>query len=149
MLPPIWACCEVLTLGQLSKWYDNLKPGTAKTAIARVYGLSDAMLVSWLRHLTQLRNVSAHHNRLWNREFAVKPMIPKTRPPQLVGQLNAGSAGVYNALALLAYLLDRISPGHTWRSRLHNLLVEHRVDPTLLGFPAGWTQLPLWQGAQS
>lgn len=34
-LPPIWAVCEVLTLGQLSQWFDNLKRRSDRKAIAQ------------------------------------------------------------------------------------------------------------------
>src|SRR5699024_3130042 len=51
-LPPVWAVCEIMSLGLLSRWYDNLKPGGTRRAIGRVYGLDDRLLVSWLRHVT-------------------------------------------------------------------------------------------------
>src|SRR5690606_17605266 len=33
-------------------------------------------LRSWLHALTYLRNVCAHHKRLWNRQFAIRPRFP-------------------------------------------------------------------------
>ena len=38
--------------------------------IASRYGLSDPkVMVSWIRSLNYLRNVCAHHSRLWNRNM--------------------------------------------------------------------------------
>jgi abortive infection bacteriophage resistance protein len=37
-LPPIWAICEVMTLGQLSQWLDNLIKRTDRQAIAHIFG---------------------------------------------------------------------------------------------------------------
>jgi abortive infection bacteriophage resistance protein len=50
-LPPVWAVCEVMSLGLLSRWYNNLKPMPTRRAISATYGLDERMLESWLRHL--------------------------------------------------------------------------------------------------
>ena len=36
-LPPVWAVCEVMSLGLLSRWYNALKPMPTRRAIASVY----------------------------------------------------------------------------------------------------------------
>lgn len=68
-LPPVWAVCEVMSLGLLSRWYNNLKPMATRRAISSVYLTDQRVLESWLHHLTFIRNLCAHHSRLWNREF--------------------------------------------------------------------------------
>lgn len=35
--PPIWAVCEVMSFGQLSKWFQNLKHRKDRKAVADVY----------------------------------------------------------------------------------------------------------------
>ncbi|WP_349293799.1 Abi family protein [Marinobacter sp. M3C] len=35
------------------------------------------LLQSWLHTLTIVRNICAHHARLWNRELGIKPELPK------------------------------------------------------------------------
>ncbi|HEX8255638.1 MAG TPA: Abi family protein, partial [Thermoanaerobaculia bacterium] len=62
--PPSWAVCEVMTLGQLSKWFTNLRPMQTRGAIAAAFGVDERVLQSWLHHLTYVRNVCAHHSRL-------------------------------------------------------------------------------------
>lgn len=146
-LPPVWAVCEVMSLGLLSRWYDNLKPMPTRRAIADVYGLDERALRSWLHHLTHLRNVCAHHGRLWNRDFTITPELPRSKPAGLPGQLNHGSRKVYNSLVLLLHVLDVVAPNHRWRDNLKGLLSRHAVDVSAMGFPPGWQQLPIWQGA--
>lgn len=63
-LPPVWAVCEVMTLGLLSRWYNNPKPMPARRAIAMEYGVDEKVWASWLRHLSLIRNTCAHHCRL-------------------------------------------------------------------------------------
>ena len=36
-LPPVWVVCEIMTFGELSIWYSNLKSSADRNAIARVY----------------------------------------------------------------------------------------------------------------
>ncbi|MGB3519772.1 MAG: Abi family protein [Elainellaceae cyanobacterium] len=76
-LPPIWATVEVMTFGQLSNWYSNTRQRQDRNAIAAGYGLDEKILTSLLHHLTIVRNICAHHARLWNREF---PVIIRCQP---------------------------------------------------------------------
>ena len=76
-LPPIWAAVEVMTLGQLSKWYANLQSGADRNLVAHVYDCDEINLVSFLHHLSTVRNLCAHHSRLWNREFIFTFKLPR------------------------------------------------------------------------
>ncbi len=143
-LPPVWAVCEVMSLGQLSRWYANLKPMSTRTAIASVYGLDQFVLQSWLHYLTLVRNVCAHHSRLWNREFSVTPKIPQKNRP-LASHFLPQSRRPYNALLMLLHCMDRVAPKHHWRRRLRSLLDKHSVPMSEMGAPANWSSLPLWQ----
>jgi len=147
-LPPIWATVEVMSLGQLSSWYSNLARRHDARLIADHFDMDSSTLKSLLHHLTVVRNVCAHHSRLWNREFAVTVQIPKERPAALIGQFTADQAArrrLYNALVFCAWLLDSIAPGSRWIDRLLALLEEHRINARHLGFPEGWRQLPIWK----
>lgn len=43
-LPPIWVVTEILTLGQLSRWYENLAQPSDRQAVARIYGLDEKVV---------------------------------------------------------------------------------------------------------
>lgn len=148
-LPPIWAVCEVLTLGQLSRWYENLAKPADRQAIARTYGLDEKVLASFFHHLSIVRNLCAHHSRLWNRRFVFTPTIPK-RPTSLAAYFNPQKPrNLYNTLVLVRYLLAIISPGSLWEERLVSLLREHpAAEPAAMGFPENWRDLDLWHDAQ-
>lgn len=51
---------------------------------------------------------------------------------------------LYNTLAVLAWLLDVISPDSLWKQRLRALLRSHAIDPSRMGFPQGWERWALW-----
>lgn len=137
-LPPVWAVCEVMSLGMLSRWYGSLQPKLTRRAIASLYGIDEAVLGSWLQHLSLVRNICAHHSRLWNREFAVTPKIPKRKSKQTAVQFVSNSRKFYNTLVLLLHLLDVISPCHGCRSRLKALIAAHSIPVDAMGFPQDW-----------
>ena len=143
-LPPVWAVCEVMSLGLLSRWYANIKPMSTRTAIASVYALDQFVLQSWLHYLTLVRNVCAHHSRLWNREFSVTPKIP-LRNQALASCFQPESRRPYNALLILLYCMDRIAPKHHWRRRLLALIDKHAVPMSEMGAPTTWRAHPIWQ----
>lgn len=146
-LPPIWAVVELMSLGQLSQWYDNLKHRSDRKLIADIYDVDEKHLRSFLHHLTTIRNCCAHHSRLWNRDFTVTLKIPSGRPVRLASSFNSqncSSRKLYNTLVFLAHFLDIISPNHHWKSRLIALLKQHEIDVKSMGFPLDWQQRNIW-----
>lgn len=148
-LPPIWAICEVMTFGHLSIWFKNLKRSSDRNAIARIYGIDEAILGSFMHHLTHIRNLTAHHCRLWNRRVVVTMTIPM-RPADLAGMFNrSAERNIYNTLVMLGYLLKLVSPGTSWPARMRKLIEEYVPEQTaVMGFPEGWRALPLWRDGQ-
>ncbi|MCK9504766.1 MAG: Abi family protein [Porticoccaceae bacterium] len=145
-LPPVWAAVEIMTLGQLSKWYANLKLRADRNRVAHPFDMDETNLASFLHHLAVVRNLCAHHSRVWNRELAFTFKLPNHRPAAVLGSLNPASPKkLYNTLAILGYLLDRVSPGHHWKSRLQQLIQAHQIPANEMGFPAHWLQQPFWQ----
>lgn len=148
-LPPVWAVCEVMSLGLLSRWYDNLKPMPVRRAIANTYGIDQATLASWLRHLSLVRNICAHHSRLWNRDFTITPAEPSHKPTGLTSQWANGSRKLYNTLLILLHSMDVIAPHHHWRGALKNLIIVHEIDVRAMDFPVNWQMLTVWQEMQT
>lgn len=144
-VPCVWAVCEVMSFGQLSRWYDSLKPRATRNAIASPFGLDDDLLASWLQHLSHVRNFCAHHARVWNREFTMVPKLARTKPARLAGSFVSGSRDLYNTLVIILYLMDVIAPDHTVRDRLRALMHEYQPTLSVMGFPAGWETLDIWQ----
>ena len=113
-LPPVWAVCEVMSLGLLSRWYANLKPMATRTAIASVYGLDQRVFESWLHHLTLIRNACAHHSRLWNRRVLRDTQPAPESPPPLAAQFQPRrSRKLYNALSSSSTAWIAIAPATT------------------------------------
>ena len=63
--PPSFMTLEVTSFGTLLRLYNNLLPGKLKKDIAANFGLPDTVFASWLHSIVSIRNVCAHHERLW------------------------------------------------------------------------------------
>jgi abortive infection bacteriophage resistance protein len=144
-LPPVWAVCEVMSLGLLSRWYRNLHPMPTRRAIADVYDIDPIVLQSWLHHLSLVRNFCAHHARIWNRDFKITPVIPRSRASHVRGEFRVGSRRIYNTLLILLHLMDKISPGHSTRRQLRELIALHKIEVRHMGFPSDWETRAVWQ----
>lgn len=144
--PPIWVVCEVMSLGLLSRWFTNLKPMSVRRNIAKTYELDDRVLQSFLRHLTYIRNLCAHHSRLWNRRFTVTMELPRTKPSALVADFHhVENRKIYNTLVMLAWMMDRISPVNHWKIRLLELIQRHDIDSQAMGFPINYPERSVWR----
>lgn len=140
-LPPIWMICECLSLGTWSLMYANLAKGPDRQQIAQHFGLNEAILTNWLHVLSYVRNICAHHQRLWNRQLVIKLRIAKKHKSFL-----AIDDRFYALAVVIHELLQIISPGNQWHSRLESLLVNYSVttNQSVMGFPAGWNTQPFW-----
>lgn len=116
-------------------------------AIARHLNLVAPLLASWLHTLTTVRNICAHHARLWNRELGIRPELPKKAHfpwPQSLKQAGAHNR-VFPLLCILNHLMRQVSPNTSWDKRLRGLLAEFpEVDLRAMGFPEHWQQDPFW-----
>jgi abortive infection bacteriophage resistance protein len=138
-LPPVWMASEVVSFGLLSKWVSALASRGDRQAIARPLGLDERVLTSFLHHLATVRNICAHHGRLWNRRLTVTTVLP-TAPSQLAAAINPSTArNIYNTLVIMLHVMRRIAPQSDWATRIKGLLDQHPVqDFTAMGFPANW-----------
>ena len=148
--PPAWKTLEITSFGSLSKLYGNLKSTVKSKDIiaAELKTVNHTYLPSWLLSIAQIRNVCAHHGRLWNKNLPGRPnLLPKPPAPWLgnVPPVNEHHM-LYIHACCMKYLLDVISPGHHYKIRLAELFEKYpNVDLRALGFPAAWQDEPLWQ----
>lgn len=153
-LPPSWIMVEGLTLGGLSHLYRNLRDSRPKQLVAGTVGINEPLLDSWLRTYVRIRNICAHHGRLWNVGLGVYPKLAsslKVAWPRGVGAVpDRYRRRLYPALASLQSILTTVSPGSSWRSRLVDLLAEHpSVQPSAIGLPPHWLEDPFWKSSPS
>lgn len=72
-LPPIWVLKEFLTFGASARLYAALST-SVRTDVAAHFGINSLPVFdSWIPAFVDLRNICAHHDRLFNRRFAKQP----------------------------------------------------------------------------
>ena len=145
-LPPVWKTLEVVSFGTLSKLYSNFHDATSKHLVAREFGLNHhKFLRSWMEMLSVLRNYCAHHARVWNRRYPIKPQIPVRMPNAWITNMSFPRESLYPQLCCIAYWLRSIYPNNTFTTDIKQLFQRHpKVSPHLIGFPNGWEEESLW-----
>lgn len=149
---PIWVSVELWEFGMLSMFYQGLAVAD-KSAIATKYGVPDwQVMESWLRSLNFVRNVAAHHSRLWNKNLVDQPKLPALGGilefDPLIGKPDVTSRP-YIILCILIYFMRRVSPNSSWPKRLRDLLDAFPAVPNLavadMGFPSDWETHAFWK----
>jgi abortive infection bacteriophage resistance protein len=135
---------EVMSLGSLSRLVRGLKSDD-KRAVAVRFQLHPKRLENWMHVLTYVRNVCAHHSRLWNRELAIRPDLKGDRawlPP-----VTPRNDRVFYVLLMLRHLLRCCGNGDDWAKASEALLLPVTSNPrwrNAMGFPEDWTNHPRW-----
>lgn len=145
--PPAWKALEVSSFGTLSKLYCNLSDITLKKKIARDFGLPQHIYFeSWIKSLTILRNDIAHHARLWNRKFPLRPQIPKKLVDPWITYQEMQTERLYAPICCMAYILSHFGWGKDLKHELSKLLNDYpTIDLHALGFPEEWLKEGLWK----
>ena len=156
LMPPCWMMLEVSSFGTLSSLYSSLSPGRDKRDIANHFGLPEMVFTSWLHSIVYLRNICAHHARLWNKEMQIQPIIPHAPKQPFINQTSytcpdTGKSlplnnKVYFILSMMLFLMDTINPNNSIHTKFKALLAKYpNIDVRAMGFPSGWEREPLWK----
>lgn len=148
--PPAIKTLEITSFGSLSKLYGNLKPSVkSKNIIAKEFNTANqTYLPSWLQSIAQIRNICAHHGRLWNKNLTGRPNLLPNPPAPWLNDVPPPSEHhmLYIHACCMKYLLDVASPGHHYKTKLADMFIKYpSVDLKALGFPLKWQEEPLWQ----
>lgn len=142
---PVWVAVEILDWGKMTHLY-GLSPNAVRDAIAAEVDLTAAQLDSWLKSLNIVRNYAAHHGRMFNRVYALKPKLPESgRKPELAS-LESLKNRTFAQLALIQFLLTQLKVGD---SRLIPAVMRSYPDVKIvpisrMGVPNGWNTHPLF-----
>ncbi|ANV92042.1 Abi family protein [Picosynechococcus sp. PCC 8807] len=114
LLPPSYMALEIIAFGQLSRMYTNLLPSKTRQKIHTHFQLPNKFFISWLRSLSHIRNICAHHSRLWNIQLGESPKLPdrlkgKWLSREVLEDINQrNSRKIFTGLCCIQYLLEGI-----------------------------------------
>ncbi|MDQ3140733.1 MAG: Abi family protein [Bacteroidota bacterium] len=148
--PPAWKTLEVVSFGTLSKLYTCLKSSIeSKDKIAAELGVANhSYLPSWLQCIALIRNICAHHGRLWNKNLPGRPKLLHKPPHSWLSNVPKSSEHhmLYIHLCCLKYLLNVINPGNHFTQKLDDILNRYtNIDLNALGMNPIWKNEPLWR----
>jgi abortive infection bacteriophage resistance protein len=143
---------ELWDFGTLSYFLSGMRYRD-QLAIAARYGVPrPELLTGWVRSLNFVRNLCAHHSRLWNRPLVDQPALPRRGEMPLLEHLRndrLAQTRLYGPAAILRYLLRVINPGTSWAIRLEDHLKTFPTAPGIaphhMGFQSSWQTEPLWR----
>lgn len=145
--PPSWMCVEIMYLNQLSRICSSLKDRQDIVSIAKEYDLPPKEFISWLHTLNYVRNLCAHHARLWNRELQIVPALLKfskkkmwIEHPELVKRSK-----IYYFFCMINYFLQTVNVNSSFSKRLIDLINEYHPNCKSMGFPEKWENEKIWR----
>jgi len=141
---PVWIATEVMSLGSLSFFYKGmLSPD--KRNVSGFFNLHPRRLQNWLHVVTYVRNVCAHHSRLWNRALAISP--DQIREPSWSPPITPRNDRLFYILLMVRHLLKAINPQDDWHIRVNQLVSPIAATDSYrkaMGMPEAWRTHPLW-----
>ena len=135
---PMWVAVEILTIGNISAIYQYLKTPYQKT-LARSYQTGPVQLESWIKNMTYTRNHLAHYMRVYDFNFAHRPVQCKYH--HLYKEI---SGKIFDQIYIMSFLY---SAPEEWNNyvlpEIEALLEEYAeyVQLPALGFPENWRQI--------
>lgn len=146
-----WKILEVASMGTLSKLYKSLKLQLPEKAIiAKEMGLNlNTELSSWLESIAYVRNIIAHHSRLWSRNMVKKPIERINNPIDLwfTNPLTeVQTKKPFLIISCMVYLCNKVTPGHQIKNKILSLFENNPTIPVYkLGFLNNWQDTPIWK----
>ena len=108
---PVWAATEIMDWGSLTYLYE-LSPTSVQNTISSQCDLTAPQLRSWLKALNIVRNICAHHGRLFNRVHTISPKLPAQGIHTDLDCINTDWKRTFGQLTLIQFLLDRFTVGN-------------------------------------
>lgn len=147
---PIWVAVEIWDFGSLSNFFAMMK-GQDQFKIAKKYGIPQfQILVSWLRCINYLRNIVAHHSRLWNRNMADQPRLPKGNHPEWWQHFKNDqtlASKPFLLIAIVRHMMLGICPNTEWHLRIsEHILNFPKIESSMkrsiedMGIPENWEE---------
>lgn len=155
---PFWVLAEVLDFADVSRLYDGLLVADQRR-IAESFGIvaglsrlsanqqrkikQQSLLARWLEQLTLLRNMCAHHNRLWNKAFSPAPTTALRTQESFALLPEGQSERAFGALVVMTHLLRTTSPSTSWPAKVSELIINAflpnpLVSRSAMGIPDTW-----------
>ena len=148
LTPPSWMSVEIMYFHQLSLICSALKNPNDLSDLAKYYSLPKDVFLSWLHTVNYIRNICAHHARLWNLTLQIPPkkLSFSKKLKWISSPEKTQRSKMYYTICLIIYFLQTINPNTKFRQHLLCLFKEFQsVDIRFMGFPKDWEKDEIWK----
>jgi len=143
---PIWMSTELMSFGTVLTFLKGV-PDNINAEVASMFKVPKKIFNSWFLTLNTVRNICAHHGRLWNREIGIKPFLPrKDAYPDWHIPAAMNPSRMFAILTICRHCLNCVAPQSKWSGRVRALIEKYPEIPLAsMGFPTGWETSPYWK----
>lgn len=145
---PVWVTMEVMSFGLLSQMI-ALMVNDDIAKISNRYKIKPETFKAWTHHLSHVRNLCAHHCRLWDKIWSVKAVFPKSHEWSSLsfdGQKKlAGTLLIIYRMLLCCPTIGNYAA--VWKSKVDGLLTTPPETPKamfLMGMSNPLASNPIW-----
>ena len=149
--PTSWRCMELITFGDLSRIVKGLKNRADRVDLARAFGISDDVtFCSWLHTINYIRNICAHHSRLWNLSLNIRPRQYFHKGGNLHWFTRreaetVDTSKMYYTICIIIFILQTVTPESKFRKKFIKLANDYpQLDLAAMGIPANWRESRIW-----
>ena len=144
--PPSNMALEILSFGKLTRLYSSLKNDEIKKEIASEFKQISSILAGYLIYINNVRNICAHHSRLWNKKVtADRPAIPQRKEYCFVGSIPEDfNTSMYGIISIIDRLLKSFNPSNSFIAKINSIINEFNVNTEVMGFPLDWKENAVW-----
>lgn len=118
---PFWVIIEIWDFGMLSKYYSFLK-GSYQNKIAKNFGIDGNTFGTWLHEINILRNLCAHHVRIWNKNFNAIPLPDTSLYPEITINTLAENRILGRIFVLWFLIKHTNSVNYKWLEKFFQLI---------------------------
>ncbi len=137
---PVWSMVEIISFNTLSKIFANLKEKYRKEVLKDI-DVKPVVFENWLHTLTYVRNICAHHSRLWNKMLAIEPKKPRNQ--KSFDSLN--SKKIFFVIVMILFILEKIDDEEfNFKAEIKKLILKYQnIDLSAMGFVDDWERIEL------
>ncbi len=153
-IPPSWKSFELLTFNSLLSILKNTENFKDLIPISKSIGLNHKLLISWIESFVYVRNICAHHGRLWNIKLTISPTwlrsprqkwIDRWENEEKNKDTHDKELKIYAIICCIIYCLKFINPYSNYGKDIIWVLEKYKeIDTKHMGFPENWKDQPLW-----
>lgn len=146
---PSWMMMECISFGKLSRLFWLIKEKQEKNKIAQYFGaINSDFLESWMHGISVLRNICAHHSRLWNKKIGKDIKIPTRSSKKFILTVDQDKLRkLYGISSCILHILTNINheKSCTFKKNFIELSKEYKIDKKAMGFPDNWKDDEIWK----